>query len=925
MSLSIPLLMFSTTSGAAPQDASSLPHYQIEVQFQQEKQRLVGEIRVTFASANYPGDMLLFALPMNRFMAPDKRGARKDLQTPIFAIDVLEHIVDDPMYPYGFNGGNIIIQAVRNTKNQPLKYSIGDNPALPLGYSPKRGLLKIFLSKPIFNNTIVIKFKTTFPRRFEEGLVRNDLVTVLWHPVLLPYKKGQWVKDLLEPAPGTYEVQWSATTDGTLITTSDHVLQGKAHQKYTLPAINYPVKYFPLIFSPNYEYFNDASHAVESYYYKSGNERLALKMQQWSLEFLQFVKEQYGLDSPWKTVRIVAIQGNQEQINVVNNLVLVTTPHYKRSAFLDRRVLGFFIRGMAQLWFGERVWNNLDTQLWLNMGIPAFFSLKFFDYKFGHDGRIFDFMDWLNPHYREHFFESMVRDIRPVSDLPIITSLNALHEVRIYLKVVTYKTGLVLSMLEYLIGKENFKLGLAHFLETSQYQVATIETLQKSMEQFHPDSLQWFIAQWFYSTKLLDYAIKEVSYQSLPEDLYEVRIIVKKNEKGQMPIQVVLITDDGTQHRKMARGNQEYELLEFITRSPPDVVSLDPDEELLETSRQNNHTFYFYRVRFAFDWKKNREILVTLVPQGYSNAIDGNLFGIKASHRWDNYTIAVTPGYGTKSDQLVYIATMERRNLIRNGFTVSFGFSRLAGMESRGISSGYSSPLHQEELSYNFTASLAQERAFETRNTNSQENGISETGDVSNLSLEHQGSVGFYNLYFLSWSLRMEQPQTDFGSDFSYTLWMSRMEHILKIGFRQQIEWEWIYNTTQGTTPLQKKHQLGDPKVLRGYPQRTLLRDDTVLASRVDYRFPLVASYWWGDVTSLGVRGSFFYDQGKAWSINQSPGEVPLRQNVGIGIEWNVNALTLVETPFKIQVAYPINDPDFDKPQFILFEALSFF
>ena len=85
------------------------------------------------------------------------------------------------------------------------------------------------------------------------------------------------------------------------------------------------------------------------------------------------MRSSYGLESPWESIRIVAVEADYEQVDILNNLVLVPLPNYKRSKFLDRQAFGFLTRRLAQLWFGESVWNDHDKQLWLNMGLPAFF------------------------------------------------------------------------------------------------------------------------------------------------------------------------------------------------------------------------------------------------------------------------------------------------------------------------------------------------------------------------------------------------------------------------------------------------------------------------------------------------------------------------------------------------------------------------
>ena len=56
---------------------------------------------------------------------------------------------------------------------------------------------------------------------------------------------------------------------------------------------------------------------------------------------------------------------------------------------------------------------------------------------------------------------------------------------------------------------------------------------------------------------------------------------------------------------------------------------------------------------------------------------------------------------------------------------------------------------------------------------------------------------------------------------------------------------------------------------------------------------------------------------------NKSYEEAKHRQNAGFGIEWTVDTASLFQVPLKIEVAYPINDREYQKPQFIFLGVLT--
>ena len=115
----------------------------------------------------------------------------------------------------------------------------------------------------------------------------------------------------------------------------------------------------------------------------------------------------------------------------------------------------------------------------------GFLGLRFFQEKYGPDAGIFDSFDWLNPKYRDHFYENMANTVSPELSYPILSSFRNNPESQKYLQTLTYKTAMVLSMLEYLMGNRAFRQGLQHFAQNNQGVLAGQKEFQVSMEKFN--------------------------------------------------------------------------------------------------------------------------------------------------------------------------------------------------------------------------------------------------------------------------------------------------------------------------------------------------------------------------------------------------------------------------------------------------------
>ncbi|GIT02959.1 MAG: hypothetical protein CM1200mP28_02180 [Deltaproteobacteria bacterium] len=84
------------------------------------------------------------------------------------------------------------------------------------------------------------------------------------------------------------------------------------------------------------------THLKLTSFYLTGHDRRAALLHNWSRQFLEFMRTSYGLESPWDSIRIVAVEADYEQVDILNNLVLVPLPNYKRSEFLGQAGIWIF-------------------------------------------------------------------------------------------------------------------------------------------------------------------------------------------------------------------------------------------------------------------------------------------------------------------------------------------------------------------------------------------------------------------------------------------------------------------------------------------------------------------------------------------------------------------------------------------------------
>ena len=256
------------------------------------------------------------------------------------------------------------------------------------------------------------------------------------------------------------------------------------------------------------------------------------------------------------------------------------------------------------------------------------------------------------------------------------------------------------------------------------------------------------------------------------------------------------------------------------------------------------------------------------------------------------------------------------------GLSGGLTFKEHGGIRSDGLRLNYNSSRRYNQASYSFSASIFRERLF-SASTEQLDEDVEQSGKNNIFTLAHQALVPFDEKYLLQWSLNNEQPSQELETDFHYSKSSGSISQTLHVGHRKWFVLSMAYGTIGGTPPLQKKFQLGSPSTLRGFPQTIKLMYDHLALASLDFKFPLFHAPFWGDVSATNIQGVLFYDQGKGWSAPLTQDKAQSRKDAGFGIEWVVDTVSLFQVPIKFEVAYPLNDPDYEKPQIILLGTLS--
>lgn len=151
-------------------------------------------------------------------------------------------------------------------------------------------------------------------------------------------------------------------------------------------------------------------------------------------------------------------------------------------------------------------------------------------------------------------------------------------------QLMTYtKASIVLRMLRWLMGEDDFRRGLRHYYEHNGLRHVREHDLRASMEAFHPEPLDWFFEQWLHTTGTLDYRVGDVTSTRDADDGWRTEVEVIREGEIRMPVDVQV----GTETRRL-ESRERRQVVTIVTAERPAEVILDPDMILLDTDRTNN-------------------------------------------------------------------------------------------------------------------------------------------------------------------------------------------------------------------------------------------------------------------------------------------------------------------------------------------------
>lgn len=235
---------------------------------------------------------------------------------------------------------------------------------------------------------------------------------------------------------------------------------------------------------------------------------------------------------------------------------------------------------MMHHWFGDYVTTESWANLTLNEGFANYSEYMWLEEKHGVDEADYHRMSELSG----YLSSAQAQGVHPLIHFGY-DDKEEMFDAHSY----NYG-GLVLHMLRNYVGDDAFFTTLKKYLNDNSYSPVEVHELRMAFEDVTGEDLNWFFNQWFLEQghPELDVAY---SYDATTK-MTTVQVAQMQNPEAmpaifQLPVAIDIYLKDGTKMRKEVMVNQRTQTFSFAANEEPALVNFDADRVLLGITQDN--------------------------------------------------------------------------------------------------------------------------------------------------------------------------------------------------------------------------------------------------------------------------------------------------------------------------------------------------
>ncbi len=269
-------------------------------------------------------------------------------------------------------------------------------------------------------------------------------------------------------------------------------------------------------------------------------------------DILRNYSEWYG-EYPFSFLQVVVSRAVQGGINGDFGVILVS----------DQSVDRHLSHEIAHFWFGSKA--HFGTRK--DESLATFSELTYFNKLSKKKGKSF----------------TPVLDSFEESSLKYNISLNEAYSKSLPLNetyaIVYQKGGMIFRSLQFVLGNETFFDGMKQVVKKCK-KICSLADVQMTFEKISNQDLDWFFKEWFYSAKVPDYEIENLTFNN---HTLSFEISDKNNLK--MPVEIEVVTPVEVSIERVWVDGVNKTQVNFNIERKPEKIVIDPNEWMVNWNK----------------------------------------------------------------------------------------------------------------------------------------------------------------------------------------------------------------------------------------------------------------------------------------------------------------------------------------------------
>ena len=315
---------------------------------------------------------------------------------------------------------------------------------------------------------------------------------------------------------------------------------------------------------------------VQFWYYPEHPEKVELTSLH-TEKIIEFLEDETGAPYVWGTYSQVMVQdfmyGAMENTSAT---IFGDFFYVDKRAFHDRNYIGVNAHELTHQWFGDLITARSSAHAWLQESFATYYAKLFFNSIEGENA-----MKWEQRKEVNNALRASTKDNYPIMHTSAGSS-------RIYSKGST-----VLQMMRYVMGDEHYKKAINHFVKQYSFKNCDTDDFRKAVIDATGMNLDWFFEQWIKKAGEPSYA---VSYSKTTNGTQISVEQVQEQDAAsmlfKMPINFAVYYKDGTVDRvqKWIENRHTFVTIPNSQGKEVDFVLFDENSEI---TKQVNFTKSF--------------------------------------------------------------------------------------------------------------------------------------------------------------------------------------------------------------------------------------------------------------------------------------------------------------------------------------------